>query len=910
MKLSKNANVIKLVNKIIPRYNRTRSASILKSRSRNNFKQIRPRTALNSQIIKKNILNKTISNKNINKYSTENLNLNVLNLMIEHNPLQYNYNKLKEKAKQINSIFKNDNKIKNIIINNMTKNTQNVLYRYNILYGNNTPNIITTYSPKMRPMSSSVKVFLKTIKDTTEDKHILNDKEILLLIKAKCKDIGIDFRESMYIKFKDFCNSKCKNRIADFSECYFGINSVKIISDILLIPNRISRLNLTKNNIGDKGLEILVNAVKYSISLVSLNITSNSITYKGGNIIFKSFINQQSIIDLNISSIEGSNRNRLTAEGIKDIVIFLTRNIFIEILNLSGNSIRNEGFFLLCKGLRKNVSLQNLDISNNDIHEKGINRGIDYINKLKIYSKINTVNISNNPILNGGIISITKNLRYFPNLKSINVSFCGIEFKGFNLLLKTIQYIKRIESLNVSGNKIKDENFSDIKPYFSVFSLRYLNMSKCSLGDRSGYILGECLAVNETLKYVNISGNEITDKGFKSYVNLFKSNISIEYFDCSSNFITDYTGKDFVKSLIYNQTLKSINFYDNQLHDEIGSLFFDVLEINKNLVHINLNYNRIQVKTIEDLNKILKINYDKQKNSFIPDLVRNIKDLEFQPEQFSILSKKILEKKNLQNFLYKKVQQDDKNFCSLLNIENKKLEKEEKRLMEIINQKKEYETKILEKTRGIENNEKQKRLKEDKIKIKILDEKKILEELKEENDNVLKEYNKNKNQLMLTFEKTEQAYNYSKDKLKLAKKYYEMKDKEYIEKFSYYQDLINPDLLVLIKKQNLIKNKNKKNVNYSAGNIKNDDNVNDNENEETEKYKKIEDYKSNIKSGKVKIRNNSKRLHEKKNVINKQNMNNAISTSDTISNGNINYDEKLMNSTFNRTFKFNKKKKK
>ena len=39
-------------------------------------------------------------------------------------------------------------------------------------------------------------------------------------------------------------------------------------------------------------------------------------------------------------------------------------------------------------------------------------------------------------------------------------------------------------------------------------------------------------------------------------------------------------------------------------------------------------------------------------------------------------------------------------------------------------------------------------------------------------------------------------------------------------------------------------------------------------------------------------------------------MNNAISTSATISNGNINYDEKLMNSTFNRTFKFNKKKKK
>ena len=37
-----------------------------------------------------------------------------------------------------------------------------------------------------------------------------------------------------------------------------------------------------------------------------------------------------------------------------------------------------------------------------------------------------------------------------------------------------------------------------------------------------------------------------------------------------------------------------------------------------------------------------------------------------------------------------------------------------------------------------------------------------------------------------------------------------MKDKEYIEKFSYYQDLINPNLLVPIKKPIINNDKNKK----------------------------------------------------------------------------------------------------
>ena len=110
---------------------------------------------------------------------------------------------------------------------------------------------------------------------------------------------------------------------------------------ILYNNDRISRLNLSKNKFGDQGIELLVNAVKDSISLVSLDISSNSISYKGGQIIFSVFIHQKSIIDLNLASHEGINRNRLTSKGIKNIVKFLENNLFVETLNLSGNSLKN-----------------------------------------------------------------------------------------------------------------------------------------------------------------------------------------------------------------------------------------------------------------------------------------------------------------------------------------------------------------------------------------------------------------------------------------------------------------------------------------------------------------------------------------------------------------------------------------
>ena len=446
MKISKNLKTLEHIKKIKPMPKRIKSAKST-SVPRSNYTRSRPHTALNSQVV-----NSKLSNNNKNRSLIENGNLNILDLMIESNPYQYNYKKIKQKYKQITPLYLN-NKKSNIVLPNMSKYTKNVLYKYNLLYGNNSQNLIRTYSPKMRPKSSSVKVFLKTIKDSKEDLYIFTEDEILLLIKAKCQDIGIDFRENMYIKFKDFCNSKCKNRVVDLSECYFGLNSIKVLSEILYDSNIIARLELTKNNIWDRGLEILVN----SLSLLSLNVTSNSITYKGGNIIFREFVHQQSIIDLNISSKEGRNRNRITYEGLKYLEYFLTENIFIEILNLSGNSIRNEGFILLCRGLKYNQAIINLDVSNNEIYEKGIKQGLEYINNEKIYTKIYSLNISNNNILDGGIISLSNNLRYFPNLHVLNIAFCGIEFNGFKYLLKTIQYIKRIESFNDKQEKIEED---------------------------------------------------------------------------------------------------------------------------------------------------------------------------------------------------------------------------------------------------------------------------------------------------------------------------------------------------------------------------------------------------------------------------------------------------------------------
>ena len=728
--------------------------------------------------------------RRLNFKNSTNKNFNILNLMIENNPNKFNYKKLKNKMREINNLYSSNTK-ESLRMPKSTRRIEELFYNYNVLYGQNTSNLIRTYSPTMRPKSSSINKFVKKINmDQGESLYVFNDNEIIELIKAKCADIGIEVKDHMLSKFKDYCNSKCKNRIVDLTENYLGLKSIKFLGGILYNYERISRLNLSKNNLGDMGAEMLINYIKNSKSLISLNISSNGITCKGGESIFKNMIYQQSLIDFNISTLEGSNknRNRLTSSGIKDIIIYLKNNYLIEYLNLSGNSIKNEGFILLCKGINENQSLNSLKIAQNEIEEKGIIHGLKLI-KTSI-SKLTVLDISKNKIMDDGLITLTNQLKYFPNLYSLNLSFCGFEFKGFEILMKTLQYIRKLEILNVSGNRLKSKHFDSLKSYFGFIGIRNLNISKCHLCDEATFELGLCMEQNVSIKKLNISDNEITDDGFRSFSILFYKNIVIEYFDCSSNFITDAGIKELIKSLEINTTLKSINLYDNQIHNETGNLLIEILETNKTLIFINLYYNRIQMKKIDEINKILKFNAENQKLKRVPNLIRSVKDLEFNPEQFGLLTTKIKDKKREQNYLYQKVKQEDKIYTSVLDEHNKEIGVNVKILNNIKNQIKDIEKKIHSIEKEIEINEKDFVTSENCLKDKIFEEKNNLNEIMSQKTYVQKDYDNIKSEISHVFDLTQEKYNLSLRALKKVENSLSIIKDELMEKKNNSQNIM------------------------------------------------------------------------------------------------------------------------
>ena len=142
---------------------------------------------------------------------------------------------------------------------------------------------------------------------------------------------------------------------------HFGPAVAHSLSEFISL-DKISVLDLTKNNLGDKGVFHLMQVVSQSRSLVVLNLSSNEISSVGFGYIFDGMCTNESIINLNLSTYENFNRNRLTKKASAKLKKMLIENNFLEILNLSAINLGDDGMAMIVSafnhGLKETLKLE------------------------------------------------------------------------------------------------------------------------------------------------------------------------------------------------------------------------------------------------------------------------------------------------------------------------------------------------------------------------------------------------------------------------------------------------------------------------------------------------------------------------------------------------------------------------
>ena len=573
-------------------------------------------------------------------------NLDVLNLMLKHSPEKVDMKLVAQKMNILNKELKNKS----------VDSTDKKFYKYNIIFGYKSNNIIRSYTPKL--IMKNYRINQEVSKNSSEIHQIFNEQDINALFYQKCKDLDIPLKEELLNRFSEYIKSKCINRKIDLTDCKLGFSSMVILSSILIKnKNNYSRLILSKNNFGDNGIELLLNSIGDNNNIVELNLSSNSITPKGGNLIFEYLLNQNSIVSLDLSSEDGLNKNRICSEGVKLIDKVLKTNFFLEFLDLSSNSIKTEGFRYLINGLNGNEIMKKLNVSNNEIDVKGIY----YLKDNLKNSKVEYLDISQNPIGNEGCIAISQCLvvGQLSEIIYINLSDCLIKFNGAKEFLYNVKRNKKLDTILFNKNNLFSKKWIYLEKLLINLNLKHLGLNSCSLNTAINDI-AKIFLHHPTLKILELSHNQINDEIFSIFKSFPKENLSVTELDFSRNYISDISAKSFFQNLNNNKNIQKLNFFDNHLQNESANAIIESLKNNDCLFYINLKANRIPIKVIIDINMKIQSNKLREKGNFLPKLRQEIKELAFEPNEVNMLKNRIIMQNKEKIFSSKKLKEDNK----------------------------------------------------------------------------------------------------------------------------------------------------------------------------------------------------------------------------------------------------------
>jgi hypothetical protein len=230
----------------------------------------------------------------------------------------------------------------------------------------------------------------------------------------------------------------------------------------------------------------------------------------------------------------------------KHLAADLEDNHTLELLNLSGSKIGNEGVKDLAAALKDNHTLKCLNLTRNSIEDVGA-----LVTNLKGRQSLTELNLYSNHLGPAGGKAIASLLKDNHTLKYLNLAYNMIFPGGAKALAATLLDNHTLTHLNMAGNCLGDSGAKHFaKLLKSNSTLKVLNL--CSNGIRPTGIgaLASTLVGNHTLTLLDLSYNEIGPQGATFLASLLKDNHTLTALELDRSDITTPEILDEIKSLV------------------------------------------------------------------------------------------------------------------------------------------------------------------------------------------------------------------------------------------------------------------------------------------------------------------------------------------------------------------------
>uniref|UniRef100_A0A8C1MGW5 NACHT domain-containing protein n=1 Tax=Cyprinus carpio TaxID=7962 RepID=A0A8C1MGW5_CYPCA len=315
-------------------------------------------------------------------------------------------------------------------------------------------------------------------------------------------------------------------------------------------PSHLRELNLSENELQNRGVKILCDVLKDShCKLERLRLRYCDMTNEGCSALTSALqSNPSNLRELDLSG------NPL---GVENLGVLLRNPEFkLEILAMCGCSITEKQFLSLSSALRSNLShLRELDLSENELKNTGVNHLCDVLKDSKC--KLERLRLGCCDVTDEGCSAVTSALKSNPShLRELNLSgnqlgdsgvkylcdllmnpqckleildLCGCritEKQCLILILGLCSNPSHLRELNLSENQMKNSGVNHLCDVLkdSQCKLERLRLRYCDITDEGCSALTSALNSNPShLRELDLSGNKVKNKGVKHLCDILKN---------------------------------------------------------------------------------------------------------------------------------------------------------------------------------------------------------------------------------------------------------------------------------------------------------------------------------------------------------------------------------------------------
>nr|XP_016854758.1 PREDICTED: protein NLRC5 isoform X2 [Anolis carolinensis] len=491
---------------------------------------------------------------------------------------------------------------------------------------------------------------LKTLKLLCIKEKSFSPRSLLFLVSSlhlseRICEVEVRSNTNAFLHFMD--NPESQETSCRLTGCGLGQADVEELCDVLKKCDHLAELDLSRNNLGNEGLKLLLQHFPKALTSCLVRLSHNQVSQDGVLHLIHIFSISQKIAQVHVSL--------CSMEML--LITFVKEEKPQKSLRLTQCNFQAEHLDQLCIELGKCTSLTDFTSTNNGLMPSNAE---DLFRVLRKPAGTLRISIEEPWVEDGSISALLKlaaeaegNIsgikkdgplfvveQEFPaqveKVEAVVSRFhqCEVDAKESHFLRKLAEKCKQLRALNCSRVDFADEEAEATLNFLLNFpalerldfsksklttdgiatlfgslegksQLRSINLSFLNLDDTylPKLILG--LSAMPLLRKLSLNNNRLSSDACPFLAEALKKAINMEEIDLSYNKLDDAGVKEIASALPEMKNLKQINLLSNNIGTAGGKAFGEALAASKNLEVLRLSGNSLGNETLEKLAPVL-----------------------------------------------------------------------------------------------------------------------------------------------------------------------------------------------------------------------------------------------------------------------------------------------------------------